>query len=63
MVNEMRPLLLRLSVADLPEISGYPGSLFLSTLGVDPTALTTNIIVLVCQWVLHAACWLPLLLG
>ncbi len=48
-VNEVRPSSLFLAVADLPGVSNYPGGKFLQTFGVDPTALTTNIIVLVCE--------------
>ena len=51
-INEMRPLGLTLSIANLPSVTNYPGSLFLSSLGVDPTMLTTNIIVLVCEYCL-----------
>ena len=46
----MRPLGLTLSIANLPSVTGYPGSLFLSSLGVDPTMLTTDVIVLVCEY-------------
>ena len=46
----MHPLQLTLAVADLPSISSYPGALFLSTLGVDPTELSTYVVVLVLEY-------------
>ena len=39
-INEIRPLGLTLAVPGLPEVTKYPGGLFLSSLGVDPTWLT-----------------------
>lgn len=46
MVNELRPLTLSFSAPDLPPVPDIQGRLFLQILGVDPDALTTNIIVL-----------------
>ena len=60
-VNEVRPLTLTLAVSDLPSLTGYPGGLFLSSLGIDPTMLTTNIIVLICEYgIIHLLCILAL---
>ena len=48
-INEIRFMALTLSVADLPPVVGYPGDRFLLTLGVDPGALTLDVIVILVE--------------